>query len=232
MDPSLVGKTLLVASLISPGYYLCLHQYLHPFGSVSSVCFFSFIFSHLVLSSHFLNFSLFLSLFMHVYVCLCGYAQVCASALRGYKRGQISQSRSYRWLWASQSGWSRISDVLNCQAISPAHFNLIFVAVGVDPRGRFLTRQAVISRGAVSLALTLALWLSHKQQLTMEKPFSPQRSSCAQEDTLSPGVPAKQEASLAPVGSAKAVGLDFSLAGSSCRFPLFFRSKSRALPGL
>lgn len=68
---------------------------------------------------------------------------------------------------------SRISNVLNCQAISPAHFNLIFVAVGVDLRGHSLTRQAIISHGAVSPALTLALWLSHKQQLTMEKPFSP-----------------------------------------------------------
>lgn len=104
---------------------------------------------------------------------------------------------------------SRISNVLNCQAISPAHFNLIFVAVGVDLRGHSLTRQAIISHGAVSLALTLVLWLSHKQQLTMEKPFSPQRSSCAQEDTLSPDVPAEQEASLASVSSAKAVGSRF-----------------------
>lgn len=159
---------------------------------------------------------------MHVYVCLCRYAT---------RRGQISQNWSYRWLWASQSGWSRISNVLNCQAISAAHFNLIFVAVGVDPRGRSLTRPSSPMELHLQ-ALTLALWLSHKQQLTVEKPISPQRSSCAQEDTLSPGVPAEQEASLAPVSSAKAVGLDFSLAGSSCRFPLFFRSKSRALPGL
>lgn len=163
MDPSLVGKILLVASLISPGYYLCLHQYLHPFGSVSSVCFFPFIFSHLVLSSHFLNFPLFLSLFMHVYVCLCGYAQVCVSALRGYKKGsdlpelvlQVMMSFP-KWMLGTEL-CSRISNVLNCQAISPAHFNLIFVVVGVDPRCLSLTRQAIISHGAISPALTLAL---------------------------------------------------------------------------
>lgn len=95
MDPSLVGKILLVVSLISPDYYLCLHQYLHPFGSVYSVRFFPSIFSHLVLSSHFLNFPLFLSLVTYVYVCVGvhRFVQVPSEATR---RAQISQSWSYR----------------------------------------------------------------------------------------------------------------------------------------
>lgn len=164
MDPRLVGKILLVVSLISPGYYLCLHQYLHPFGSVYSVCFFPSIFSHLVLSSHFLNFPLFLSLFTYVYVCLCGCAQVCASALRGYKKGsdlpelvlQVMMSFP-KWMLGTEL-CSRISNVLNCQAISEAHCNLILVVVGVDPRGLSLTRPAIIvSHGAISPALTPVL---------------------------------------------------------------------------
>lgn len=123
-------------------------------------------------------------------MCMHMYVQVPSEARR---RCKIPQSWSHTQVIMSFPEWMLGTERLH--NISPLSWplsslfpvrclNLIFVVVGIDPRGLGLSRHVII-HGAVSLALAplvLWLWLCN---LNVEKLFSPWRASSShQEDRL------------------------------------------------